>query len=505
MNMPAPARPRAVGSGTFALQDNLHNLPAPVQDQVLVDYSSEIADRMANDFGRHSPALSAQAGFALWQKVGGIVLVALAALTMAVVPAIFCLALVAIGAVVTLGQYLISLAGLRAPDARGGQRRADPAVSEDELPSYTVLVPAYHEEAVIGGLVNCLGQLDYPEHLLEVLILVERRDMATKQAITAARSASFIRVVEIPPGSPQTKPRSCNAGLMLAKGELLVIYDAEDRPEPDQLRLAAARFKAGGDRLACVQAKLMVHNGGASFVARQFALEYCLRYELTLPGLTRLGMPVPLGGTSNHFRTDVLRRLGGWDAWNVTEDADLGMRTRALGYDVEVIDSVTWGEAPTRVRPWVRQRTRWFKGFLLTHLVHTRQPLRTWRSFRPSGVLTLLLLLAGTPVLFLTQSLLLAVSATGYQGPFHVELPVQLPEFALQITMLMVYAVLAVTAARRWGQASAVFAPLVPLYWLMYWWAAWRAIYQLVRSPFVWEKTPHGPVAAVPAVQTPPS
>jgi cellulose synthase/poly-beta-1,6-N-acetylglucosamine synthase-like glycosyltransferase len=492
-------RPDERGLERATLGDNLHTLPAPAQDQILLDYSDEIADHMANDFARHSPALSARAGFALWQKVAGILLVALAALTMAFVPAVFCLALVVIGAVVTLGQYLISAAGLRTPDARRRARRTSPAIPDDELPSYTVLVPAYHEEQVIGGLVNCLGKLDYPAHLLEVLILVERRDMATKEAIRAAQPASFVRVVEIPPGTPQTKPRSCNAGLMLAKGELLVIYDAEDRPEPGQLRVAAARFKAGGERLACVQAKLMVHNGGASFVARQFALEYCLRYELTLPGLARLGLPVPLGGTSNHFRTDVLRRLGGWDAWNVTEDADLGMRTRALGYEVDVIDSVTWGEAPTQLRPWVRQRTRWFKGFMLTHLVHTRRPLHTWRSFRPSGMLTLLLLLAGTPMLFLTQSLLVAVSATGYQGPFHLELPIQFPELILQIAMLTVYAGLAVTAARRRGLASSVFAPLVPVYWLMYWWAAWRALYQLVRSPFVWEKTPHGEVAAVPA------
>jgi glycosyltransferase XagB len=380
-------------------------------------------------------------------------------------------------------------------------RRVDRAVPEDELPSYTVLVSAYHEEAVIGGLVDCLGQLDYPAHLLEVLILVERRDIATKEAIQAAQPASFVRVVEIPPGAPQTKPRSCNAGLMLAKGELLVIYDAEDRPEPDQLRIAAARFRARDNRLARVQAKLMVHNGGASFVARQFVMEYFLRYELTLSDLARLRLPIPLGGTSNHFRTDVLRRLGGWDGWNVTEDADLGMRTRALGHDVDVIDSVTWGEAPTQVRPWVRQRTRWFKGFLVTHLVHTRRPIRTWRSFRPSGVLTLLLLLAGTPTLFLTQSLLFAVSATGYQGPFHLELPVQLPELGLQIAMLTIYAVLAVAAARRRGLVSVVFAPLVPLYWPMYWYAAWRAIYQLVRSPFVCEKTPHGQGAAVATVQ----
>jgi len=119
-------------------------------------------------------------------------------------------------------------------------------------------------------------------------------------------------------------------------------------------------------------------------------------------------------------------------------------------------------------------------------------------------VLTLLLLLAGTPVLFLTQSLLLAVSATGYQGPFHLELPVQLPELVLQVATLTVYAVLAVTAARRWGQASAVFAPLVPLYWLLYWWAARRAIYQLVRSPFVWERRPTAPQRPSPQPGRPP-
>ena len=203
---------------------------------------------------------------------------------------------------------------------------------------------------------------------------------------------------------------------MLAKGELIVIYDAEDRPDPDQLRLAAAHFPAADDKLACVQAKLMVANAGQSFITRQFALEYCLRYELTLPGLARLGLPIPLGGTSNHFRTSVLRELGGWDAWNVTEDADLGMRCSALGYRVEVVDSITCGEMPHQVKPWTKQRTRWLKGFMLTALVHTRNPARTWRTFGRAGTITLLAFMAGTPLLYLAQPIALAIWASGYTG-----------------------------------------------------------------------------------------
>jgi plasmid stability protein len=307
--------------------------PVAEQDRLLRTHGGLVADHMANDLVRRLPRLAARSGLARWQRVAG-ALAALAVVALVVLaPTLLSILLGGATVTITLGQAFLAVAGIRHQ-----RRRRRRAVPDAELPTYTILVPAYQEQDVVGGMVECLEQLDYPKDRLEALVLVERRDHATRAAVRAANPAGFIPMVDIPPGSPQTKPRSCNAGLLLAKGDLLVVYDAEDRPDRDQLRVVAERFLAGDARLACVQAKLVVSNPRRSFVTRQFAVEYGLRFELLFPGLARLGLPVPLGGTSNHFRTSVLRELGGWDAWNVTEDADLGMRCAALGYRVDLVD-----------------------------------------------------------------------------------------------------------------------------------------------------------------------
>jgi glycosyltransferase XagB len=463
---------------------------AELQNRQLETMSGDLADHIANDFSRRHPERAARTGFASWQRYGAIVAAAALAALIVAVPSLVFVSLVAFSTLITLTVAAIS--GVAVFSRRSADRPAD-ALADDALPSYTVLVPAYHEEAVIGELVDCLRELDYPSDKLEVLFLVERRDLGTKRAIAVAQPPSFMRVVELPPGAPQTKPRSCNAGLMLARGELLVVFDAEDRPEPDQLRKAAARFAAAGSSLACVQAKLLVHNSGRNFITRQFGLEYSQRYELTLPALARLNLPIPLGGTSNHFRTEVLRELGGWDAWNVTEDADLGMRSRARGYQVDVVDSVTWGESTDTIAAWTRQRTRWLKGFMLTALVYTRHPSRTFREFRPSGLITLLVVVAGTPALYLAQSLAFVLWASHYHGFWAPAAHDGVPCFVMMVTGLVLSLALACVAAGRHGDSrAAVFAPLLPVYWAMHWVAAWRALVQLVRAPFVWEKTPHG-------------
>jgi glycosyltransferase XagB len=460
------------------------------QDWLLWEHGDRVADHMANHFSRRAPHLAAKSGFALWQRVAGAGAAVAAFALLVIAPTILSIVLVSAITMITLTHVLISVLPGRGTYARRGSGQA-PAVPDGELPSYTILVPAYQEQDVIAGMVDCLENLDYPKDRLEALILVERRDHATKQAIRDADPSDFIRIVEIPPGKPQTKPRSCNAGLLLAKGELIVIYDAEDRPNPDQLRLTAAHFRGSDEKLACVQAKLMVANAEQSFISRQFALEYCLRYEVTLPGLARLGLPIPLGGTSNHFRTAVLRELGGWDAWNVTEDADLGMRCSALGYRVEVVDSITRGEMPHQVKPWTKQRTRWLKGFMLTALVHTRNPVRTWRTFGHSGTITLLAFMAGTPLLYLAQPVALVIWASGYKGFFAQQLDADPILLAVQLSTLVVWMGLAVTAARRYRLTATVFAPLLPVYWMMNWAATWRGLHQLVTAPFLWEKTPH--------------
>jgi len=464
--------------------------PPGEQDRLLRQHGEAVADHMANHFSRRTPHLAASSGFAWWQRAAGAAAALGAVALLVIAPLVLSIILAGAIAAITAANVVIAAA------ARWRRPRTDPAgpaaaVPDADLPSYTILVPAYQEQDVIGGMVRCLDQLDYPKDRLEALILVERRDTATKQAIADADPAPFIRIVEIPPGTPQTKPRSANAGLLLAKGDLIVIYDAEDRPDPGQLRTVAAQFAAADDSLACVQAKLMVANAGQSFITRQFALEYCLRYELTLPGLARLGLPIPLGGTSNHFRTRVLRELGGWDAWNVTEDADLGMRCSALGYRVEVADSHTYGEMPHRITAWTKQRTRWLKGFMLTALVHTRNPARTWRTFGRAGTITMLIFMAGTPLLYLAQPITLAIWASHYTGFAARQLPAGPIVSDIQLAVVIAWTALAVAAARRHHLARAVFAPLLPAYWLMHWTASWRGLYQLIRAPFLWEKTPH--------------
>ncbi len=254
------------------------------QDRLLGEQGEVVADHMANHFSRQAPHLAANSGFALWQRAGGVVAALGCVALLVIAPLVLSVILAGAIALITAAHMVIAIASRWRRPGTGAPGHAA-AVPDAELPSYTILVPAYQEQDVIGGMVRSLENLDYPKDRLEALILVERRDTATKQAIAAADPAPFIRIVEIPPGKPQTKPRSCNAGLLLAKGDLIVIYDAEDRPDPGQLRVVAAQFAAADGTLACVQAKLMVANAGRSFITRQFALEYCLRYELTLPGL----------------------------------------------------------------------------------------------------------------------------------------------------------------------------------------------------------------------------
>ena len=224
--------------------------------------------------------------------------------------------------------------------------RADvAALDARDLPTYTVLVPVYQEADAVADLIDDLGALDYPREKLEILLLMEANDTATIEAARAARPPSTITFLIVPPGLPQTKAKACNVGLFFARGEFVVIYDAEDQPEPDQLKKAVIAFRRGGDPLVCVQAALNYWDADENWLTRMVTAEYSFWFGYVLPGLDRLRLPIPIGGASNHFRTRGLRMLGGWDPFNVTEDADLGIRAAALGRTVSVIDSTTYEEA----------------------------------------------------------------------------------------------------------------------------------------------------------------
>ena len=369
---------------------------------------------------------------------------------------------------------------------------------DNELPVYTILVPAYHEANVVAKVIEHVGALDYPMSKLQVLLLMEADDADTIAAAKAARPPDHVRFVVVPAGGPQTKPKACNVGLALAEGEFLVIYDAEDRPEPGQLREVVARFLETPEDVVCLQARLNYFNARENLLTRMFTLEYSFWFDDMLPGLDAMRLPIPLGGTSNHFRVSALRELGGWDPYNVTEDADLGVRAAADGKTVGIIESTTWEEACSEWKAWIRQRTRWIKGYMVTALVHMRQPApalprdRRARRVRPArahrghpGDVPVLPARVGLLALHVPRrdGPGLPPPAVGRDG--HVREPHRRQRRHDPAR-----------ARSRRGAGTAYdlipFALLNPVYWVLHSIAAYRALWQLIVSPSHWEKTPHG-------------
>jgi cellulose synthase/poly-beta-1,6-N-acetylglucosamine synthase-like glycosyltransferase len=372
------------------------------------------------------------------------------------------------------------------------------ALDETTLPRYTVLVPLYDEADVVGQLLDNLAALDYPADRIEVLLLLEEHDDKTIAAARAARPPGNFHFVLVPEGHPQTKPKACNVGLFFATGEYLVIYDAEDRPEPDQLKKVVAAFRAAPRDVICFQAALNYFNARQNFLTRMFTLEYSYWFDYMLTGLHVLRLPIPLGGTSNHFRTGDLRALGAWDPFNVTEDADLGIRATARRYRVGVINSTTYEEANSQYGNWIRQRSRWIKGYMQTSIVHLRQP---WRLLRSTGVrntLSFALLIAGTPLSFLTAPPLWALCAVwivlGADGMAWLfpGVMLYLSLFNLLVgTTVMIYLTMMGGFKRR-NYDLVLWALATPLYLVLHSIASYKALWQLVTRPHYWEKTTHG-------------
>lgn len=363
-------------------------------------------------------------------------------------------------------------------------------------PRYTVVAALYHEAEVVGQLIERLSRIDYPADRLQGLLVLEAHDHDTIAAAHAAPRPDWLEVLVIPAGRPQTKPRALNCALARATGDLLTVYDAEDDPDPLQLREAAARFAADPTgTLACLQAPLRIRRRARApeaspFLDRQFAAEYASLFETTLPGIARLGLPFPLGGTSNHFRTDVLSAVEGWDAWNVTEDADLGFRLWSRGWKLGVISRPTWETPPGGLDNWLPQRTRWLKGYMQTWGVHTREPWRLgWR-----GAAALVLTVGAGLVSAALHGLSLAWVAATVLVCLMAGLPPETPALALSVLVLgaasawLSCAIGARRAGVAYGPADMIAAPA---YWALLSLAFAHAAWRLVLDPFAWDKTRH--------------
>jgi len=396
-----------------------------------------------------------------------------------------------------LFKFLVCLRGARHEHDIGITADDVAALTDEQLPTYTVLVPVYREANVVADLVEHLGALDYPPEKLEVLILLEEDDVETLEAARAAKPPAWFTLLVVPNGLPKTKPKACNVGLFFAHGEYLVIYDAEDRPDPDQLKKAIVAFRRSGPERACVQAALNYWNVEENALTRMFTLEYSFWFDYMLPGLDSSKLPIPLGGTSNHFRVDVLRQLGGWDPFNVTEDADLGIRASALGYSVGVINSTTYEEANRSVHNWIRQRSRWIKGYLQTVLVHLRNPPELVRTAGWRRAIAFALLIGGTPFTFLLAPPLWLIFFMSLFFPTALEgiLPAWAVWLSLANLLLgnaaMIYLSM-MGAFKRQRYRLVPWSLLNPAYWVLHSIASYKALWQLLTKPHYWEKTAHG-------------
>ena len=401
-----------------------------------------------------------------------------------------------------LSVFFLSVVALRLMCVLGvRQKKLKPLkrLADHELPVYSVLIPLFRETGVVHQLVSALEHLDYPKTLLDIKLILEETDIAMHRAIARMELPSHFEVIIVPAGMPQTKPRALNYALQFARGELLTIYDAEDVPEPDQLRKAVLAFALGPPNLACLQAELTFYNANENWLTRQFTVEYAILFGLILPNLAHEHLPLPLGGTSNHFRTKVLRDVGAWDPFNVTEDADLGLRLARLNYLTQVLDSKTYEEANTALGNWIQQRARWFKGFLQTWLVHMRNPWELRREIGWDGIWIMHATTFGTVFSSTVHPIFTGVAA--YQLWCNWNLPVTdsslkmaLAGICLVVTGIgygaSLYAGYVVT--RRKGLSWRFVLLTMPLYWLLMGVAAWLSLWQFIVAPFHWNKTKHG-------------
>ncbi|MEP7455721.1 glycosyltransferase [Phyllobacterium sp. SB3] len=365
------------------------------------------------------------------------------------------------------------------------------------VPIYTVMIALYKEAEVVPQLVEAIKAIDWPHSRLEVLFLCEADDQFTLAAFEQELLPVSFKVISVPGVGPRTKPKALNFGLQLALGEFIGVYDAEDRPHPGQLREAWQRFSVAPDTLACLQAPLVIANGNDSWISRQFAFEYAAQFRGLLPWLASGRFVIPLGGTSNHFRRECLLEIGGWDPFNVTEDAELGSRLARRGYYVEMLSLPTVEDAPNDVRVWLKQRTRWLKGWMQTWLVEMRQPEEMLRRaglkrFLVYHILTVGLLMSAllfpAMVIFITYALLKITlfKDTGFYSRILIF------DLLSIISGFLSFHLLGRAALKKENLSGQILLGL-PFYWALISAAAWRALWQLQVAPFLWEKTPHRP------------
>lgn len=466
-------------------------------------FNTSHSHRAVYELADTDPEMSAQIVFTGGQVAIGWALLTAFLTGLAFAPVVTLIAVNAVMSLFYLGNFIFKgvlvWAGGRRQHSRASALEAEARLLRDEdLPIFTILVPMFREPEVLPILAGALRKLDYPLAKLDIKIVLEEGDHETIDAAKRLGLEGIFEIVRVPASQPQTKPKACNYALRYARGEYLVIFDAEDKPEPDQLKKVVAAFRNSPPEVACIQCRLNYYNASENWLTRMFTLDYSLWFDLMLPGLERLGIPIPLGGTSNHFKIDVLRELHAWDPFNVTEDADLGIRMTQKGYRVALVESTTFEEANVSQSNWVRQRSRWLKGYMQTLLVHTRRPLHLMKTIGPLGTLGFVSFIGGTVMAGLLNPIfwgVFAFWAITQTAGFDLVFPPLLLFMSLLNLLagngMFIFLMMLAPFRRQWVKL-APYSLSVIWYWVLLSIAAWKGAWQLITKPFYWEKTQHG-------------
>ncbi|WP_134499856.1 glycosyltransferase [Microvirga pakistanensis] len=469
--------------------------PSSLTKSVLRTHGRLIARRAALELPHVAPGLSSYSGASTPQVAAAVLVALFASFSIVASPhatlALLCLLASPLFLCIVVLRLASSVLSNPLPPPCSQERAKDAS-----LPVYTIIAALYREKQVAARLVEALKRLDYPAAKLDIKLVLEADDRETMDALKRAELPGNIEIIVAPPGQPRTKPRALNVALPLARGRFTVVYDAEDVPDRDQLRLAVSSFSTMPVDVACLQARLTIDNTYDSWITRLFTIEYAALFDVFNPGLADIGSPIPLGGTSNHFRTAVLRRVHGWDAWNVTEDADLGLRLARLGYRVADLPSSTLEEAPSTLGRWFRQRTRWMKGFLQTGICHSRDMASSLSQFGFWRFYAGMALTAGAMLSALVYPVCTGLfivlwlserSSSPWAGIWYAG---SLTMFLSGMSSIFVPALVALHRRGLWRLLP--WLALLPFYYGLVSLAAWRGLWEFGTDPFRWNKTSHG-------------
>ncbi len=364
-------------------------------------------------------------------------------------------------------------------------------------PKVSVLVPLYKESQILERLFQRLQVLAYPKELLEIYFIYEENDTETRNILANLDLPNHMQTIEVPTGQLQTKPRAMNYALDFCSGSIIGIYDAEDAPEINQIEQVIQKFAVSDDKVACIQCVLDFYNPRTNWMSRCFTIEYAVLFRLILPALDRMKLPIPLGGTSVFFRREILEKLGRWDAFNVTEDADLGYRLYRMGYRCSWISTVTYEEANYRIVPWIKQRSRWLKGLFLTALVHFKHPVELSNKIGIFATLSMTCLIIIPWILCPLAPVILPIWVLS----FGLELPIYstFPDWftrAIVITfiateMMTVYLGFKATDTDQHKHLR-VWLLTTILYWPIACFASYKALFEVFTRPVYWDKSEHG-------------